>query len=446
MAQLTVDLTEYRKYLTARVIEVYPELAVHSSNDVMNKMILLLRTNDDPITVGERMEVAAILIRVVLESMQPSPTLNIVLKQVSSTSVIIMFLQWLSSIVTNPELFISQLRQHSCIFDGINMSLLTDTNTMDILEILMTWKRPSVSWETLLKLHVQAKATKASLCLKTYLISPPSSKFSIINYERSELSRYIYKRLTEHNLPEPTIVGTVLNYLYPKPKPVEIKDHKITLTPTEDERKKLQSIIINAQTHTRQYYALETDTFVYSKSTKKYKYINSVYLFVTDDATLFQRYLAYCERYLADAKAETVDKIIARVMAADDNSSLASMNTLKGNSESPRKPKTRSDTKAEAKKEPAKVKEKIGTALRLSVWKQYCGESLKGNCYCCGDVISYNNWDCSHVVAEANNGTKTLDNLRPCCRPCNLGMKTQNLYQYILDNDLRGAGRSHIGK
>ena len=38
-----------------------------------------------------------------------------------------------------------------------------------------------------------------------------------------------------------------------------------------------------------------------------------------------------------------------------------------------------------------------------------------------------NSFHCGHVVAEADGGPTTVDNLRPVCATCNLSMRTQNM-------------------
>lgn len=90
----------------------------------------------------------------------------------------------------------------------------------------------------------------------------------------------------------------------------------------------------------------------------------------------------------------------------------------------------------------------IPPEIRKSVWTKYHGENTEGFCYCCGIQIQRYNagWHCSHVKADIKGGLPTVDNLRTCCRHCNLSMGDQNLYAYIRDHDLNGPGRSNINK
>jgi 5-methylcytosine-specific restriction endonuclease McrA len=89
------------------------------------------------------------------------------------------------------------------------------------------------------------------------------------------------------------------------------------------------------------------------------------------------------------------------------------------------------------------TKTKIPSAVREKVWRSYmlidddtC--SIDGSCVCCGRTITYNNWHCAHIIAEANGGPTIASNLAPTCARCNLGMKTQNLVDYrqeIIDRE-----------
>lgn len=62
-------------------------------------------------------------------------------------------------------------------------------------------------------------------------------------------------------------------------------------------------------------------------------------------------------------------------------------------------------------------------------WNKWIGEDVaRTKCLCCGvNEIKMNSFHCGHVLAEANGGTTTVDNLRPICAACNLSMGTANL-------------------
>ena len=79
-----------------------------------------------------------------------------------------------------------------------------------------------------------------------------------------------------------------------------------------------------------------------------------------------------------------------------------------------------------------KVKEKISIGMKTTTWNKYVGvEKGKTICFCCNiNFITQRDFHCAHVVAEANGGKINIDNLRPCCKSCNLGMRTRNLFDF----------------
>jgi hypothetical protein len=91
-------------------------------------------------------------------------------------------------------------------------------------------------------------------------------------------------------------------------------------------------------------------------------------------------------------------------------------------------------------------REPIPRTMRNFVWVEYHGENNIGACYCCGAQIGryHAGWHCAHVVAEAKGGETRVENLRPCCRHCNLSMGDQNLYAYIKEKGLKGRGAKDV--
>ena len=74
-------------------------------------------------------------------------------------------------------------------------------------------------------------------------------------------------------------------------------------------------------------------------------------------------------------------------------------------------------------------KSRIPSYVREEVWSRYGGEL----CWCCQThKISVRNKHMGHIIAEANGGTPTVDNLRPVCSSCNLRMRTQNMYDFMV--------------
>jgi len=88
-------------------------------------------------------------------------------------------------------------------------------------------------------------------------------------------------------------------------------------------------------------------------------------------------------------------------------------------------PTKKKSEKKEVKKSPRK--KPIPKALRTRVWKKYIGDSLKGTCYVCDREVQFDNFDCAHIIAEANGGELNVDNLRVTCKPCNTSCHTKNL-------------------
>jgi 5-methylcytosine-specific restriction endonuclease McrA len=88
----------------------------------------------------------------------------------------------------------------------------------------------------------------------------------------------------------------------------------------------------------------------------------------------------------------------------------------------------------------------IPSDVRDQVWLNYHGASTTGTCYCCGKSIEKYRagWHCSHVIARDRGGENIVSNLRPCCSGCNLSMGNANMYLYIQENKLQGAGAKNV--
>lgn len=75
-------------------------------------------------------------------------------------------------------------------------------------------------------------------------------------------------------------------------------------------------------------------------------------------------------------------------------------------------------------------KKAIPAHVQQDVWRIY-GAKV---CWCCQtEQISAKNKHFGHIVAEANGGQATVDNLRPICPGCNLRMGTQNMLDYMTE-------------
>lgn len=76
------------------------------------------------------------------------------------------------------------------------------------------------------------------------------------------------------------------------------------------------------------------------------------------------------------------------------------------------------------------ARQRIPKSLRRKVWEKRCGTALQGKCYACHDELSYDCFDCGHVVAVVDGGASALENLEPVCRVCNVDMGVTNLHDY----------------
>jgi hypothetical protein len=98
--------------------------------------------------------------------------------------------------------------------------------------------------------------------------------------------------------------------------------------------------------------------------------------------------------------------------------------------------------KIDNKKELQEIREKektkresIPSALRRAVWNEYIGET-KGEsmCFCCGLTnITQQNFQCGHIIADADGGKAVVENLRPICVGCNSSMGKKNMKEFIIE-------------
>lgn len=69
--------------------------------------------------------------------------------------------------------------------------------------------------------------------------------------------------------------------------------------------------------------------------------------------------------------------------------------------------------------------------IRECVWNKYAGHnSSKGNCYVCGCQVDIRKWHCAHIVAAANGGALSPENLVISCEFCNCSAGTQNFEEF----------------
>jgi len=96
--------------------------------------------------------------------------------------------------------------------------------------------------------------------------------------------------------------------------------------------------------------------------------------------------------------------------------------------------------RSESLEAPAKEKERkdprkrasLPSAVRMAVWNAYFGrEAGVGECYCCGEKIFQQAFECGHVVAAAKGGSDAVDNLRPLCSICNRSQGDDHMDDFI---------------
>ena len=86
------------------------------------------------------------------------------------------------------------------------------------------------------------------------------------------------------------------------------------------------------------------------------------------------------------------------------------------------------------KKKVVKPKKKtIPKTVKNAVWIKYIGKEIgtaKCLCFKKNDIFQLD-FECGHIIAEANNGTIEVDNLKPICSMCNKSMATMNMEEFI---------------
>ena len=80
---------------------------------------------------------------------------------------------------------------------------------------------------------------------------------------------------------------------------------------------------------------------------------------------------------------------------------------------------------------PKPIRKAISKDLREKVWLKYMGNRTQGKCYCCKiKPIHYTDFFVGHNKSVFSGGNNHINNLKPICRSCNLGMKTKSIEWY----------------
>ena len=76
-------------------------------------------------------------------------------------------------------------------------------------------------------------------------------------------------------------------------------------------------------------------------------------------------------------------------------------------------------------------RKRLPAVVRQEVWKKvHANISDNGECFVCGQELSFQNMECGHIHAKALGGPDTLENLMPICKTCNRDMGVMNLLEY----------------
>lgn len=103
---------------------------------------------------------------------------------------------------------------------------------------------------------------------------------------------------------------------------------------------------------------------------------------------------------------------------------------------------TQEGTNKDSKKYPTQEKKKskrtpIPSAVRKQVWDIWIGSNtMNGECFVCANIIQFTNFHCAHVIADAEGGEVSINNLRPTCALCNTSMKTEELFSFMEKHQL----------
>ncbi len=78
----------------------------------------------------------------------------------------------------------------------------------------------------------------------------------------------------------------------------------------------------------------------------------------------------------------------------------------------------------------SKTRKSIPQSVRMELWRNHFGDQYIGKCFVCKDEIQKDNFHAGHIVAHADSGSDTADNMRSICKTCNTSMGTMNLLEF----------------
>lgn len=96
---------------------------------------------------------------------------------------------------------------------------------------------------------------------------------------------------------------------------------------------------------------------------------------------------------------------------------------------------------SENDKKPKKLR--ISAAMRKKVWN-YHTNKFGTECFCCCKKIKFKGsrkkpgFHCGHILAENVGGHIEFHNLRAVCKRCNVTMNTMHMYEFMIENNMKG--------
>lgn len=84
--------------------------------------------------------------------------------------------------------------------------------------------------------------------------------------------------------------------------------------------------------------------------------------------------------------------------------------------------------------------------LKQAIWEKYIGPTIHGYCFVCerAEISFGTNVEYGHVLAVANGGNDSVENLRPVCSSCNKSMGTRNMMEYKASLAQSGLGSTFL--
>ena len=73
---------------------------------------------------------------------------------------------------------------------------------------------------------------------------------------------------------------------------------------------------------------------------------------------------------------------------------------------------------------------KIPKKTKNDVWNKRNKNNLEGKCFCCNEILHYDNMECGHIIPFCKGGDINIENLEPICKNCNRDMGIVNLFEY----------------